>query len=143
VRKSKGIGHPHQVSECFGIELLHYIVTVNLHSDSSDSKFSRDLLVHHARSHERYHFPLARAGRIEVATQIVPGRLAVSPLAIAVERNSNSIQKFLLTKRLGKEFNRASFHCFHRHRDVTVARDKNDWNIDLTVGLKIDPAQSR
>src|SRR5262245_24222209 len=52
-------------------------------------------------------------------------------------------RKFLLTYRLGKEFNRASFHSLDRHRNVTVARDKNDWNIDLNLGLKIDPAQFR
>jgi len=90
-----------------------------------------------------HHFLLARAERIEAATQIVRGLVAVSPLTIAVERNSDSIQKFLITYRLGKEFNCASFHGLDRHWDVTVPRDKNDWNIDLNVGLKIDPAQSR
>jgi hypothetical protein len=78
-----------------------------------------------------------------VATQIARGHLAVSPLAIAVERRPDGIQEILLAQRLSKEFNRASFHSLHRHRDVTVASDKNDWNIDLNVGLKIDPAQSR
>jgi hypothetical protein len=118
-------------------------VTVHLHRDFTDPKFTRDLLVHHACSHESHHFLLARAERIEVATQIVRGHFAVSPLAIAVKRNSNSIQKILLANGLGKELNRASFHSSNGHRDITVARDKNDWNIDLNFGLKFEPAQSR
>jgi hypothetical protein len=66
-----------------------------------------------------------------------------TPFAIAVKRNANSIQKILLAKWLGKELNRSTFHGLHRHRDVAMARNKNDWNIDLNFGLKIEPAPSR
>src|SRR5262249_7494876 len=66
-----------------------------------------------------------------------------TPLPIAVERNSNSIQKVLLANGLRKELNRASFHSSNAHRDVTVARDKDDWNIDLNFRFKFEPAQSR
>jgi len=95
---------------------------MNLHGDLPDSKFSPDLFVHHAHSHEKHHLPLAVAERIEATMQIVLALLAVSSAAIAVERNSNSVQKFLLAKRLGKEFNRASLHSLYRHRNVSVAQ---------------------
>jgi hypothetical protein len=69
----------------------------------------------------------------------------VSPLTIAVERNSDSIQKFLLTYRLGKEFNCASFHGLDRHWNIAVTGNENDWNIDVhsgELGLEVEPAQS-
>jgi hypothetical protein len=58
-RKSKGIGHPHQVGECLGIQLLHKIVTVNLHGDLRNSNFSCDLLVHQSDSDQTHHLLFA------------------------------------------------------------------------------------
>src|SRR5262245_61147961 len=111
---------------------------MNLHGDLGKSHFCGDLPVHQAGSYQGHYLSLARAKRSKSATQIVCPRIVFTPLPIAVERNPNSIQKVLLANRFGEEFNRASFHGFHRHRDVTVASEKNDRNIAL--GLKIESA---
>ena len=79
-------------------------------------------------------------------TQSVHRNRPLSPLAITIQRYSNSFQKILLAKWLGKELNRSTFHGLHRHWNVAMARNKNDWNIDLNFGqldLKIEPVQSR
>src|SRR5215475_14024957 len=110
---------------------------MNLHGNLGKSHFCGNLLVHQAGSHQDHYLLLARAKRSKSSPQIVYPLVVFTPLAIAVERNLNSIQKVLLAKWLGEEFNGASFHGLHRHRDVTVAREKNDRNIDLNFGLKI------
>src|SRR5262249_3617861 len=95
-REPQGDGHSHEIGKCLDIELLHNVGTVNLHGDFTDSKFTPNLLVHHACSHENHHFLCALGAEIEVATQIVGDYLAVPALTIALKRNSNSIQKVLL-----------------------------------------------
>jgi len=78
--------------------------------------------------------------------QIVCPLVVFTPLAIALKRNPNSIEKILLAKWLGKELNRSTFHGFHRHWDVAMARDEDDWDINPSfgqLGLKIEPVQSR
>src|SRR5215467_8443857 len=104
---------------------------MNLHGDFTNSNFSSDLLVQQAGSYQGHHLPLARAKRVKSSTQIACPLVVFTPLSIAVEGNSHSIQKVLLAKWLGEELNRASFYSSNGHRDVTVARDKNDWNVDL------------
>src|SRR5215470_2213655 len=116
---------------------------MNLHGDFTNSNFRGDLLVHQSCSYQGHHLPLASAKRAESSTQIRYTLEPFTPLPIAVERNSNSVQKVLLVNGLCKELNRASFHSSDRHRDVTVAGDKNDWNVDLHFGLQFEPAQSR
>jgi hypothetical protein len=58
----------------------------------------------------------------------------------------NGIEEILITERLGKELNSATLHRLHRHRDVAVPGDEDDW--DLSVGrrelaLKIQTALPR
>src|SRR5215467_15567410 len=116
---------------------------MNLHGDFTNSNFSSDFLVHQAGSYQSHHLQLTSAKRIESSTQVICFFAPFTPLPIAVERNSNSIQKVLLANGLCKKLNRASFHSSNAHRDVTVARDKDDWNIDLNFRLMLEWAQSR
>src|SRR5215468_11229102 len=124
--KPKRIGHSHEIGERLCDEFLHQDVPMNLHRDLGKSHFCSDLLIHQAGSHQSHHLLLARAKRGKSKPQIAYPLVAFTPLPITVERYLNSIQKVLLAKWLGEEFNRASFHSLHRHRDVAVAREEDD-----------------
>jgi len=115
---------------------------MNFYSDLGEPNFLRDLLVHQARNHESHHFLLALAERPKAAMQIVCALLVTSPCAIAAKRRPDGIQNLLFPKRLGQEIRCAASYSFDRHRDITVAGDKDYWNIDLTLGLKLEPTHS-
>lgn len=64
--------------------------------------------------------------------------------AIARECLLNRVKKVLVTKRLWKELDRPRFHRPHRHGNVTVAGNENDWNNDIgpkQLSLQVEAAQ--
>jgi hypothetical protein len=113
VRKSKDAGHSHQFGERLCVEFFHYVVPMNLHGDFSDSNLSCGLLVHQAGDYQRHHLSLAKAEPSETGMQCVCPPVPFTPVAIAVEGSSNSIQNILVAKWLGKKFNRSSSNGPH------------------------------
>src|SRR5215510_5196782 len=145
MRKPKGIRHSHQISERFRAKLLHDVVPVNLYGDLDNSNFCCNLFVHQSGGDQAHHLLFTPTERMVSATQLVYLLIGFSPLAVAIERFSDSIQKVLLPNRLGKKLNRTGLHGLYRHWDIAIAGNKNDWNINVhfgELGLKIEPAQS-
>jgi len=69
----------------------------------------------------------------------------VPPLFDYLEKEIGDKQ-FLIAKWLGQKLNCTGLHGAHRHRNIAVTGDEDDWYIDVGLGelaLKIEPAQSR
>src|ERR1700728_3992635 len=65
---------------------------------------------------------------------------------ISLQRYLKGIQQILIAEWLVEEFNGARFFGPHRHGDITVTRNKNDRNLDVSrnqLALKIQPAPPR
>src|SRR5262245_25978968 len=119
---------------------------MNLHGDLAQTNFRSDLLVHQAGAHQAHDLPLSIAECLVSRPQGLRLFLELVTCSIALQRNADSIQKILLTKRLGQALDRSSLHGLHGHRNVAVPRNENYWNVNLSLGqlgLKIEPAQAR
>jgi hypothetical protein len=65
--------------------------------------------------------------------------------AIFVERKLDGVEQILVADRLGEELDRARLHGPHRHRDVAVASDEDDRDLDVRLGelgLKVEAADT-
>jgi hypothetical protein len=65
--------------------------------------------------------------------------------AIVLDRLPDRVQQFGLVKRLGEELNRAGLHRAHGRREVGVACDENNGNMDLVLhqfALQVQAAQT-
>ena len=70
---------------------------------------------------------LKSARRFETAFSFSP------PGTIAVERDPDSVQQLLVAKRLGQEFDSSCLHGLDGHRNVAVAGDEHDRNVDFRL----------
>src|SRR6202021_3016197 len=71
------------------------------------------------------------------------GLLILPPSMITSEAELNGIEQLLITERLRKELNGTTLHRLHRHRDVAVPCDEDDWQFPVRRGelaLKIKAA---
>src|SRR5262252_6572297 len=69
-----------------------------------------------------------------------------TPFLIALDRGCNGIQKILVAKWLGDEFDSAGLHGPHRHGYISMSRTKHERNAYLRLrqlGLEVETAQSR
>jgi hypothetical protein len=86
---------------------------------------------------------LPGAQRLEAFPEGGQSFLILPPSAITREAELNGVEEFLITKRLRKELNGATLHRLHRHRDVAVSGDEDDWEFLVRGGelaLKIKTA---
>src|SRR3954470_20164418 len=68
------------------------------------------------------------------------------PDTIARKAELDGIKQILLAERLGKELDGAALHRLHRHRDISVGCDEDDWEFPLSGGelaLEIKTASPR
>jgi len=69
--------------------------------------------------------------------------LILEPGTIAREAELNGVKELLITEWLCKELNGATLHRLHRHRDVAVPCDEDDWKFPVRrseLALKLETA---
>jgi len=79
---------------------------------------------------------------LEIGQSIV----ILAPSTVARKAELNSVDEILITERLRQELNGATLHCLHRHWDVTVTGNEDDWELSVRRGelaLKIKAALPR
>src|ERR1700733_8793441 len=116
------------------VHLFQGPAALNLHGTFRGSKLVRDLLVEHARDNHGNHLALARSQRVEAPFEDHYFLFLFTSGAISLQCDTNSIQQILITEWLGEEFNRPSLHGANTHRDVAMAGEKDDRNINLPGG---------
>src|SRR6201981_2525666 len=140
------LDHSYQFGERCSLHLLHRPAALDLYGAFRGSKFSSDLFVEHSRNDHGNHLLLARSQRVKALPKIRHFLVVFAPGAVPIKRHANSIQKLLVTKWLGKKFNRSGFHSTNAHGNVAVAGKEKNWDGKVLRGylpLEIEPAQSR
>src|SRR6202007_1946015 len=113
--------HFYQFRERCSLHLLHPPAALDLYGAFRSSEFSSDLFVEHSRNDHGNHLSLARSQRVKALAKIRHFLVELAPGAVAIKCHANSIQKLLVTKWLGKKFNRSGFHSTNAHGNVAVA----------------------
>ncbi len=82
--------------------------------------------------------------RFEARSVRAQYHFSFAPNTIASKANLDRVDQVLVAERLGQELNGTALHRLHAHRDVTVRRYEDDWNLDighLKLALKIQAAR--
>src|SRR6201998_449553 len=140
------LDHSYQFGERCSLHLLHRPAALDLYGAFRGSKFSSDLFVEHSRNDHGNHLLLARSQRVKALPKIRHFLVVFAPGAVPIKCHANSIQKLLVTKWLGKKFNRSGFHSTNAHGNFAVAGKENyrDTNVSRRkLSLEIESAQSR
>src|ERR1700751_129236 len=140
------LDHFYQFGERCSLHLLHGPAALALYSAFRGSKFSSDLFVEHSRNDHGNHLSLARSQRVKALAKIRHFLVELAPGAVPIKCHANSIQKLLVTKWLGKKFNRSGFHSTNAHGNVAVAGKENYWDTNVSCRkllLEIESVQSR
>ena len=140
------LNHFYQVSKGCRLHLFHRPAALNLYGAFRGSKFSSNLFVEHSRNDHGNYLLFARSQRVEALPKIRHFLLLFAPGTIPIKCDANSIEKILVSKWLGKKFDRSGFHSTNAHGNVAVAGKKNygDTNVSRRkLALKIESAQSR
>src|ERR1017187_1619534 len=129
----------------FSLHLPHHMPAMDLHGDFAGSELKRNLLIEHARNYQSHDFALAWGERFVVLSQLAKFALLLTRCPIAIQSLMNRIQQILVPEWLGQELDRAGFHGLYRHRNISMAGDKDDGNPDSGVNqlaLKIQTVDS-
>src|SRR5579864_2686003 len=136
--------HSDQVDKGLCVHLLHGPATLDLHSTFRRAELARNLFIEHARRKHGDDLLLARSQRVEAPLDFRYFFLLFTSGTVSLQCDANSIQQILIAEWLGEEFNRPSFDSANTHWDVTMASEKNDWNMNLSrckLALEVEPTQ--
>src|ERR1700674_2137747 len=115
---------------------------MSFYSVFGGSNLSRNLFVEHAGDDHGDDFALSWRERFEALPQRCNFPFSVASRAIPFQCNVNRIQQILVAERLGEELDSSGLQGPHGHRDVTVGTNKDDRDINLSLGqlaLKSSP----
>src|ERR1700676_3446195 len=116
---------------------------MHLHGGFGKADIARNLLAKAAVRDLNHDLALPGPQRLEAFPEGGQSFLILPPSAITREAELNGVEELLITKRLRKELNGATLHRLHRHRDVAVSGDEDDWEFLARGGelaLKIKTA---
>src|SRR3954452_7513031 len=119
---------------------------MHLHCGFGNADMARNLFAKAAVRDLNHDLALPGAQRREAFPEGGHGFLILPPSAITREAELNGVKELLITKRLRKELNGTTLHRLHRHRDVAVPCDEDDWDFSVRRGelaLKIKTALPR
>src|ERR1700688_1123371 len=119
---------------------------MHLHGGFGKADIARNLFAKEAVRDLNHDLALPGAQRLEAFPEGGQSFLILSPSAIAIKADLNGVEELLITERLGKELNGTTLHRLHRHRDVAVPCDEDDWEFPVRRGvlaLKIKSALPR
>src|SRR5277367_469158 len=118
---------------------------LDLDGDFTGSEFRSHLLIEHSRNHHAHDLALPRGQRFVSLLQLGKLNAPLAHYPVAVQSLVNRVQQILIAKRLGKKLHGPGFHGTHRHRNISVAGDKNDGNPDariLQLSLEVQAADT-
>src|SRR5258706_2380804 len=116
--------------------------TVRLHRRNADSDIRSDLLVETTRQHQFKHLAFALRQPAEVRSSFRDGVFVVAVGTVLTDRQLDRVQQLLITDRLGEELNRSGLHGPNRHRDIRVAADENNRQVNIRLDEAIVKLQS-
>ena len=119
---------------------------MHLHGGFGNADIAPDLFAKAAVRDLNHDLALPGTQQLETFPQRGQSFLILPPGAITREAELNGVQELLITERLRKELNGTTLHRLHRHRDVAVACDEDDWEFPIRRGelaLKIKTALPR
>src|ERR1700722_7258367 len=125
---------------------MHQAAAMNLDGSFGNADVVRNLFAEAPPHHLNHNLPLPGAEGLEASPDRGQNLEIFLLCAVAQETELNSVQKFLITKRLCKKLDGSSLHCLHRHRDIAVPGDKYYWKLPARRGelaLKIKATLSR
>src|SRR6476659_10050678 len=118
---------------------------MHLHGGFGNADIVRNLFAKAAVRDLNHDLALPGAQRLEAFPEGGQSFFILPPSAIARKSELNGVEKLLITERLRKELNGTTLHRLHRHRDVSVPCDEDDWELAVGGGefaLKIKAALS-
>src|SRR4051794_23652542 len=119
---------------------------MHLYGPFSKTEVAGDLFSKAALCDLHHDLALARAQRFKTFPECSQILFTCPPGTIASETDLDGIEKVLITERLRQELNGTTFHCLHRHGNVTVPCDEYDWEIPVggdEVALKLETTSPR
>jgi hypothetical protein len=119
---------------------------VDLYRGFSDAQITGNLFAEPTARDLNHDFALPRTERPEALPEGGQILFILPPGAITREAELNGVEELLITERLRKELNGTTLHRLHRHRDVAVLGDEDDWEFPVRRGelaLKIKTALPR
>jgi hypothetical protein len=119
---------------------------MSLHRRLAGAKLRGDLFVEQTRHDQGHDLALAQRQRLVPPSQLGQIRPLLSCSAVTINRLLNGVKQLLVAKRFREEVHRAGLQGLHRHWNITMSGDENDWDRWIHVGqlaLEIEAAQSR
>ena len=107
---------------------------MHLHGGFGNADIAGNLLAKAAVRDLNHDLALPGAQRFEAFPEGGQSFLILPPGAITREADLNGVEELLITERLGKELNGTTLHRLHRHRDVAVPCDEDDWEFPVRRG---------
>src|SRR6516165_4461062 len=107
------------------------------------SDFERDLLVSPTRDDQCQYRLFSRRQRSEALPKHCDQVLVLAVDPISLEGGLDCVQEVLFAKGLGQEFHCTGLHRPHRHRNVAMASQEDDWQAHIgriQLLLKIEAA---
>src|ERR1700730_8309106 len=140
------VRHSAQFGERTSLHLVHQTAPMHLHGGFGNADIARNLFAKAAVRDLNHDLALPWAQRLEAFPEGGQSFLILPPSAITREAELNGVEEFLITERLRKELNGTTLHRLHRHRDVAVPGNEDDWEFPVRRGelaLKIKTALLR
>src|ERR1700735_240957 len=137
--------HADEMRQRVGLCLLHDVCAMRLNGQLTGPEFIRNLLVKQSRDHQVQHFRFARRERGEAFAKVRKRRTLAPESAIVSDGLLNRVQQVLAANRLGRELQCSFFHRTHRHRNIAVPGNENDWKVDVRFvqfALKVKAVQT-
>src|SRR5277367_2875756 len=119
---------------------------MHLHGGFGDADIARNLFAEAAVRDLNHDLALPGAQRLEALPEGGQSFLIFPSSAITREADLNGVEELLITERLRKELNGTTLHRLHRHRDVAVPCDEDDWEFSVRrreLALKVETALPR
>src|SRR5258705_13949868 len=122
------------------------MAAMHLHGGFGDADIASNLLAKATVRDMNHDLALPGTERLEALAESRQGFFILTPGTITSEAGLDGIKKDLITEWLREELDGAAFHRLHRHGDVAVPGDEDDWEFSVCRGqitLKIKPTLSR
>src|ERR1700730_2617674 len=141
----QAVGHPGQIRQRSRLHLSHHLAAMDFYRDFADADLVGDLLVETAGCDQGHYLTLAGREGLEARPQPGESFFVLQPSAVARDAELDRIEQILIAEWLGQELDRSVLHRLDRHRDVAIAGDEDDRELDVRGGelsLKIKTASS-
>src|SRR4051812_8597665 len=138
--------HLAEREERMGLHLSHQTAAVHLYRGFGDADIAGNLFAEATARDLNHDLALPGAQRRKALPESDQILFILPPSMIAREAELNGVEEFLIAERLGQELNGTTLHRLHRHGNIAMACDEDDWDLPARHGelaLKIKAASSR